>query len=114
MNGKDLQHGKAYDCTMDGDKGVEKTCIVHLATDSKTNRRYIIIEARKLQKEAPDFYRRLLAMSFQEIVDEDIDGGDDREWSSYVWRFAINEQGDLYYEDYDLYLGDFVETEKEN
>jgi len=110
MNANELLHGNAYDCTMDGDRGIEKTCMVPLAMDGKTNRRYIIIEAKKLKKENPDFFRRLLAMSYQEIVDEDLDGGPDRKWSSHVWRFTINEQGSLYYEDYDLYLSDFVET----
>jgi hypothetical protein len=111
MNANELQHGKAYDCTMDGNKGIEKTCIVPLATDAKTNQRYIIIEAKKLRKENPDFLRRLLAMSFQEIVDEDIDGGDDRHSSSHIMKFTLDEHGSLYYEDFDLYLGDFVETD---
>ena len=111
MDAKELQHGKAYACTMDGDDGAENTCIVPLAADSKTNRRYIIIEAKQLRRENPDFFRRLLKMSFDEIVDEDIDGGPDRKWSSFVWRFTLDEHGDLYYEDYDLYLGDFVETD---
>ncbi|HXI72385.1 MAG TPA: DUF6697 family protein [Verrucomicrobiae bacterium] len=110
MNANELKHGQAYDCTMDGDSGIEKTCIVPLSADAKTKRRYIINDAQKLRKENPDLFRRLLAMSFNEIVDEDIDGGPDRKRSSHVWRFTVNEQGSLYYEDYDLYLSDFVET----
>ena len=111
MKANELKHGKAYDCTMDGDRGIEKTCIVPLATDTSTNRRYIINNAKKLKKANPDFFRRLLPMSFDEIVGEDLDGGDDRRWSSYVLRLTINEQGTLYDEDCDLYLCYFVETD---
>ena len=111
MNANELKHGKLYDCTMDGDDGIKKTSIVPLAADAKTNQRYIIIDAKSLQKANPDFLRRLLAMSFHEIVDEDIDGGPDRQWRSFVWRFTLDEHGSLYYEHYDCYLTDFAETD---
>jgi hypothetical protein len=111
MRANELQHGKLYDCTMDGDRGIEKTTIIPLAADAKTNRRHIIIDAKSLQKANPDLLRRLLAMSFQEIVDEDIDGGPDRKWRSFVWKSTLEEQGSLYYKDYDCYLADFVETD---
>jgi hypothetical protein len=110
MNASELKHGKAYDCTMDGNLGIEKSIIVPLAMDAKMKQQFIIIEADKLQKSNPDFLRRLIAMSFQEIVDEDIDGGDDRHSSSHVMKFTLDEHGSLYYEDYDCYLDGFVET----
>ena len=109
MNGNELLHGKAYDCTIDGNKGVEKVDVVPLAMDAKKSQRYVIMSAKQLQKNNPDFFRRLLAMSFQEIVDEDLDGGPDREWSSFVWRFTIDEHGRLYYKDHDCYLNNFAE-----
>src|ERR1035437_1628176 len=111
MRANELQHGKLYDCTMDGDDGIVKTTIVPLAADTQTSQRYIIIDAKSLQKANPDLLRRLLAMSFQEIVDEDLDGGPDRHSSCFVWRFTLDEHGSLYYEDYDCYLGDFVEAD---
>ena len=111
MNANELKHGKLYDCTMDGDDGIKKTSIVPLAADAKTNQRYIIIDAKSLQKANPDLFRRLLAMSFHEIVDEDLDGGPDRQWRSFVWRYASDEHGSLYYEDHDCYLADFVEID---
>ena len=96
---------------MDGAHGVEKTCIVPLAIDTKMEHQYIINDAKELQRLNPDFFRRLLAMTYQEIVDEDLDGGPDRKWSRrYVWRFSFDERSSLYHEDYDLYLYDFVET----
>lgn len=112
MKASELEHGKAYNCTMDGNLGIERTCIVPLAADAKTKQRFIVMGANKLQKENLDFFRRLLAMSFQEIIDEDIDGGPDRRWRSYVWRFALDEQGSLYYEQYDCYLNDFTPANK--
>jgi hypothetical protein len=111
MHANDLKHGRVYDCTMDGNRGVEKTSIVPLATDAQTRQRFIIIDAQQLQKGNPDFFRRLIAMSFSEIVDEDLDGRAEALWSSFVWRFTIDEHGSLYFEDFDLYLGDFVETD---
>ncbi len=112
MHANELKHGKVYDCTMDGNLGVEKTSIVPLATDAQTNQRFIIIGAKKLQDANPDFFRRLIAMSFHEIVDEDLDGGPDRHWSAFVWKFTLDEHGFLYYEDYDCYLDDFVEEDR--
>lgn len=110
MNASELQHGKPYSCTLDGQRGVEKSIIIPLAIDAKRERQFIAIEADKLKKRNPDFLRRLIAMTFQEIVDEDIDGGDDRDSSSYIMRFTLGD-GSLYCEDYDLYLGDFIEVD---
>ena len=114
MKATELQQGKIYDCTMDGildgNNVIEKTDVVQLAFDAKTNRRWLINGARQLQKENPDFFRRLLAMSAQKLDEEDFEGGPDREWSRFVWRFTLDEQESLYNEDYELYLSDFAET----
>jgi hypothetical protein len=108
MTAKELEHGKAYDCTIDGDRGSERTTIIPLATDSRNSQRFVIVDARGLLKSNPGFLRSLLRMSFREILDEDLDGGPYRQWSSHVWRFTLGEHVSLYYKDFNCYLQDFV------
>jgi hypothetical protein len=113
MKVSELQIGQPYECLINGKAGVERTCIVPLAMNATKTRRFIIMEARPLHALKPVLFRSLVAMSFDQIVDEDLDGGPDRKWSSHVWNVAIDEHGDLYGEDCDAYLNDFVETQWE-
>ncbi len=113
MRAEDLRLGQTYDCVFDGDQGREKSCIVPLAVDAAKRRQFILVEPRRVQTKSPAFYKRLLAMSYQEIVDEDLQGSPDREWSGYVWRMEITKAGELYREDYDLYIADLVENRPE-
>jgi len=110
MHIKEIRIGQAYDCVFDGDQGKEKGCIMPLAVDASRRHQFVLREPRRVRAKAPEFFRRLLAMSYREIVDEDLEGGPDREWSNYVWRMEITDTGELYREDYDLYLADLVET----
>ena len=110
MTANELEQGKAYDCRRDGDNSLEKTTIIPVALDPQTNQRFVIIGARELLRSNPFFLRSLLRMSFCEIVNEDLEGGPHREWSSHVWKFSIGEHGSLYYEDFDCYLEDFAPT----
>src|ERR1017187_6290296 len=59
MEAHKLKHGQAYDCTMDGNLGIEKTTIVPLAADPKTRQRLSIIGGRQARKGRPEFFRRL-------------------------------------------------------
>jgi hypothetical protein len=110
MNASELQLGKPYECVINGGLGIAKTYLVPLAINAAKTRRFIIMEARPLHALKPALFRSLVAMSFDEIVDEDLDGGPDRKWSSHVCNVAIDERGDLYMEDSDAYFADFVET----
>jgi hypothetical protein len=111
MKANSLRIGQGYECVFDGDQGREKCCMVPLAVDVSKRHQFVLVEARLVRAKASEFFSRVLAMSYQEIVEEDLDGGPDREWSSCVWRMEITEAGELYYPDYDLYIDDLVEVD---
>ncbi len=106
-----LKLGQAYDCIIDGNLGIDKTCIVPLAINAQQNRRFMIFDARTLHSKNPRFLNKLLSMQFSEIVDEDLDGGDYRQWSSFVWNVTLIDDGGIYYNDCDAYFRDFVEVD---
>ena len=111
MKDSDLKYGQAYECIINGNLGIQKTIIVPLSINDKKTRRFIIVDAGKLHTKKPRLLEKLRSMTFSEIIEEDLGGSPDREWSSYVWNVALREESTLYCEDFDAYFVDFVEVE---
>jgi hypothetical protein len=110
MRASDLRLGHTYDCIIDGNRGRDMARIVPLAADTEKRRQFVIVEPKRLLREAPAFFKRLLAMSYREIVEEDLDGCLDKGLSAHVWNMEITETGDLHNEDFDAYFVDIVEV----
>ena len=110
MNAIDLQQGKLYGCTIDGRKhGPEYLTVVQLAIDAKTNRRFLLLDARNLYAINPDRVHELIKMSF-----DDLDNTDFAEygtnWAPMIRSFILDEDNALQDEYGDSYLDDFTET----
>ncbi len=106
----ELQHGKLYDCTIEGESGPENCRFVQLAIDATSNRRFMLLGAKNLLAANLDFVHKLINMSFNEIDSEDFDGDPDRIRRLYVWEFILDEDGILKGKSPDCYLYGFTET----
>ncbi len=104
-----LNHGVPYDCKLATNDLVEDIRVIPLALDPLSNRRYFLIVSDRLSVEAPDFFRRIVAMSFYDIEFEDLSGGPDQEWACYVHRCELSKEG-LFLENEDMSLFDFKES----
>lgn len=111
IKASELQHGKFYDCTIDGDLGPEDCSFVQLAIDAKSNRRFVLLGARHLLASNLGYIHKLINMSFNELKGEDSDGSPDAVMGLEISKFILAEDGLLKSASYDCYLDGFSETD---
>jgi hypothetical protein len=105
-----LQHGKLYDCASYCDGTVEEQSIIPLAVDTKGNRRWLLLDARRLFVLNPSRVRHLINMTFEDLSNSDFSSNYDLNWSAMLFVCTIMADGSL--EDYagnDLFA--FTETD---
>lgn len=104
----DLQHGKFYDCTIDTDHGSKETdSFVQLAIDAKTNRRWMLFGKKSLLEKHTDLVRKLINMSFDDLVAEDYEGSPDSVRGLQLQEFILDAGGALHDKSDDCYLSHF-------
>lgn len=67
-----LEHGKLYDCLMAFTDALEKDSIIPLARDPNSFKRFVMMDARSLFTENPEYIEEIAKMTFNEILNEGI------------------------------------------
>lgn len=67
-----LEHGKLYDCKVEHDRGIESISIIPLAFEKGRNRQFVMIDARNLFAQNPDYVYNIIEMGFDYIMDDGI------------------------------------------
>lgn len=106
-----LQHGKLYDCKLDGDLGTAVESVVQLAIDATTNRRFFLLEGRQIYLANPKFVHKLIDLSFNDLDTTNIAEEYDSRWASAIYEFILDEDGMHQGNSNDIFLYDFIETD---
>jgi hypothetical protein len=104
-----LEHGKLYDCKIVPDDGQEEDAnILQLAIDATSNRRYVLLNARNVFKNDPEFVRRIVNLDFYFLFVGEFDHA---KWPDLIIEVCLNEKGTaLETSSGDLILFGFRET----
>jgi hypothetical protein len=109
----ELKIGKLYDCSVDCDNGIEDNhSIIPLAKKSndKDKSQFVMIDAKRLYKQNPSFVKEIIKMSFEEIMNDGIQGPYPNECDSMTTLYSLHNDGTLF-DNHENMLFGFVETD---
>lgn len=111
LKANELRHGKVYNCKMDGDLGEQDCTFVQLAIDANSNRRFALVGAKHLLAKNPNYIRKFVGMTLDELASEEFDGDPAQITGLQVWEFSLNPSGVLEGKAYDCLLHSFTEID---
>lgn len=104
-----LEQGKLYDCKVHHEKGIEEITIIPLSFKIGKNVTFVIIDARRLLKENPNFVHEIINMDFEYIYDDGIKADYPSEYDALTILCATDDDGTFIDND-GIILYDFVKT----
>ena len=104
-----LKQGKLYDCKVNHEKGIEEIAIIPICFKKGKNVQFVIIDARRLLKENPDFVHEIIDMDFEYIYDDGILADYPSEYDALTILCATDDDG-TFIDNMGMVLYDFVET----
>ena len=106
----ELKHGKLYDCSIDCNGKLEKSSIIPLAKDKKSERMFVMTDARNLYKQNPNYVKEIIQMTFEYIWNDGIRSDYPFEYEALTLICTPEQDGSLLSFSEDHILG-FVETD---
>lgn len=105
----ELKHGKLYDCSVEINGIIEQISIIPLAKDLKSKNQFIMIDARKLHRENPQFVKEIIDMTYDYIMNDGIRSDYPSDYSALTIICTQDADGRLV-DNEDNHIFRFVET----